>query len=102
MSSEHTLRIYPPQDGPAVSIWYAVVAKALDGCARCRNCCEPVGELVLTRRTTNRSSTSIANHYFSWQSTSTLLVTPLVTTIGSVARQTPVPPSYCGLSAETV
>jgi hypothetical protein len=41
-------------------------------------------------------------HYFSWQSTSTLLVTPLVTTTGPEARQIAVPPSYRGLCPETV
>jgi hypothetical protein len=51
---------------------------------------------------TSRSSTSIANHCFSWQSTSTLLVTPLVTTTGPEARQSAAPPSYCGLCPETV
>ena len=45
---------------------------------------------------------SVADHYISWQSTSTLLVTPLVTTTGPEARQSAVPPSYCGLCPETV
>ena len=40
--------------------------------------------------------------YFSRQPTSTLLVKPLDTTTGPLARQTPVPPSYCGLCPETV
>lgn len=39
----------------------------------------------------------IAHHYFSWQPTSTLLVTPLVTVTGPEAWQSAVPPSYCGL-----
>ena len=42
------------------------------------------------------------NHYISWQSTSTLLVTPLVTMTGPEAWQSAVPPSYCGLRPETV
>jgi hypothetical protein len=42
------------------------------------------------------------DHYLSWQSTSTLLVTPLVTTTGPEARQTAAPPRYCGLCPETV
>jgi hypothetical protein len=45
---------------------------------------------------------SIADHYFSWQSTSTLLVTPLVTVTGPEAWQSAVPPSYCGLRPVTV
>ena len=49
-----------------------------------------------------RRCTGSLNHYISWQSTSTLLVTPLVTTTGPGARQTAVPPSYCGLRPETV
>ena len=49
-----------------------------------------------------RSSTAISNHYFLWQSTSTLLVTPLVTTTGPEAWHSAVPPSYCGLCPVTV
>jgi len=45
---------------------------------------------------------SVADHYFSWQSTSTLLVTPLVTVTGPGALQSAVPLSYCGLCPETV
>src|SRR5208282_6420034 len=45
---------------------------------------------------------SVADHYISWQSTSTLLVTPLVTVTGPVALQSAVPPSYAGLRPETV
>src|SRR6266567_4386648 len=45
---------------------------------------------------------SIADHYFSWQSTSMLLVTPLVTVTGPEAWQSAVPPSYCGLRPVTV
>ena len=45
---------------------------------------------------------SAADHYFSWQSTSTLLVTPLVTLTGPEALQSAVPPSYFGLCPETV
>jgi hypothetical protein len=42
------------------------------------------------------------HHYFSWQSTSTLLVTPLVTSTGPEALQSAVPPSYFGFCPETV
>ena len=45
---------------------------------------------------------SIADHCFSWQSTSMLLVTPLVTVTGPEAWQSAVPPSYCGLRPVTV
>jgi hypothetical protein len=45
---------------------------------------------------------SIADHYFFWQSTSTLLVTPWVTVTGAEAVQSAVPPSNCGLRAVTV
>jgi hypothetical protein len=45
---------------------------------------------------------SVADHYISWQSTSTLLVSPLVTVTGPDALQSAVPPSYCGLCPETV
>src|SRR5258708_1848765 len=45
---------------------------------------------------------SIADYYFSWQSTSMLLVTPWVTVTGPEAWQSAVPPSYCGLRAVTV
>ena len=42
------------------------------------------------------------DHYSSWQSTSTLLVSPLVTVTGPEASQSAVPSSYCGLCPETV
>ncbi len=45
---------------------------------------------------------SVADHYISWQSTFTLLVSPLVTVTGPDALQSAVPPSYCGLCPETV
>ena len=45
---------------------------------------------------------SVAEPYISWQSTSTLLVTPLVTVTGPEAWQSAVPPLYCGLCPETV
>lgn len=43
-----------------------------------------------------------ARCYFSWQSTSTLLVTPLVTVTGPEALQSAAPPSNFGLCPETV
>ena len=42
------------------------------------------------------------NYYISWQSTSTLLVRPLVTVIGPEALQSAVPPSYSGLRRDGV
>jgi hypothetical protein len=44
----------------------------------------------------------VADHYFSWQSTSTLLVTPLVTLTGLEAWHFAVPPSYLEFCPETV
>ena len=45
---------------------------------------------------------SIADYYFSWQSTSTLLLTPWVTVTGAEAVQSVEPPLNCGLRAVTV
>jgi len=45
---------------------------------------------------------SVADHCFSWQSTSMLLVTPWVTVTGAEAVQSVEPPSNCGLRAVTV
>jgi hypothetical protein len=58
--------------------------------------------IVVLRYDQLASGTAYGDPYLSRQPTSTLLVTPLVTTTGPVARQTPVPPSYCGLCLETV
>jgi len=49
--------------------------------------------IVVLRYDQLASGISYGDPYFSQQPTSNLLVTPLVTTTGPVARQTPVPPS---------